>query len=64
MLDKEDASIINISSMNAYTPPDQDPGIQRGKGGDFQLYPMAGGSLFPGRNPLQRHCARLFVTAK
>ena len=60
MVGREGCNILNISSMNAYLPPDQDPCLLRLQGCGDQLYPVAGGTFQQGGHPGQRHCSGLF----
>ena len=60
MVNKKGASIINISSMNAYTV-DEDSGILRCKSCNFQLYRMACSAFFQGGYPLQRDRTGIFL---
>ena len=59
MIGREGCNILNISSMNAYTPLTKSPRLFRGESGCHQLYPVAGGALLQGGHPGQRHCPRL-----
>lgn len=52
--------IVNISSMNAFTPLTKiDPGVQRCQGSGFELHAVAGGTLCKLQHPRERHCAGL-----
>ena len=59
MVGRPGCNIMNISSMNAYPAPDQDPGLLRLQGCRHQLHPVAGSALQQGGHPGQRHCPGL-----
>lgn len=61
MIGKENATILNISSMNAYRPLTRIPRIFRGEGGCFELHPVHGGSFCRCRHQSQRDSARLLL---
>ena len=61
MVTREGCNIINISSMNAYTPLTKIPAYSGAKVRRFKLYAVACCTFFQSRYPRERHCPRLLL---